>query len=280
MTTSIIAPAKINLALDVVGKKDNGYHLLEMIMQTISLHDEITIKPSKHTSLICNKTNVPTDENNICIKAWQLIKDKFKIDNNIEIKIDKSIPVAGGLAGGSTDGAAVILAANKEFDLKMSLPQMKELGLKLGTDVPFCLQKGTVLATGIGDKLLELPTCPKTYVLAVNAGFPVSTVQVYKNLVWHQIKNHPNITNVIKAIKNQDINSILSNTGNVLECSAFQLFPQLETIKQKIGNLDVFPIMSGSGGTMLGLTPDIDKARYALKQVQEDFPFAGIFETE
>jgi 4-diphosphocytidyl-2-C-methyl-D-erythritol kinase len=280
MTTSIIAPAKINLALDVVGKKDNGYHLLEMIMQTISLHDEITITPSKHTSLICNKTDVPTDENNICIKAWQLIKDKFKIDNNIEIKIDKDIPVAGGLAGGSTDGAAVILAANKEFDLKMSLPQMKELGLKLGTDVPFCLQKGTALATGIGDKLLELPTCPKTYVLAVNAGFPVSTVQVYKNLVWHQIKNHPNITNVIKAIKNQDINSILSNTGNVLECSAFQLFPQLQTIKQKIGNLGVFPIMSGSGGTMLGLTPDIDKARYALKQVQEDFPFAGIFETE
>lgn len=280
MTTSIIAPAKINLALDVVGKKDNGYHLLEMIMQTISLHDEITIKPSKHTSLICNKTDVPTDENNICIKAWQLIKDKFKIDNNIEIKIHKDIPVAGGLAGGSTDGAAVILAANKEFDLKMSLPQMKELGLKLGTDVPFCLQKGTALATGIGDKLLELPTCPKTYVLAVNAGFPVSTVQVYKNLVWHQIKNHPNITNVIKAIKNQDINSILSNTGNVLECSAFQLFPQLQTIKQRIGNLGVFPIMSGSGGTMLGLTPDIDKARYALKKVQEDFPFAGIFETE
>ncbi|MGI5824277.1 MAG: 4-(cytidine 5'-diphospho)-2-C-methyl-D-erythritol kinase [Bacillota bacterium] len=279
MTTILQAPAKINLALDVVGKKDNGYHLLEMIMQTISLYDEVRVSPAKKTTIKCSNPQVPAGENNICIKAWRLMQQQFNLPGGIEITIKKNIPIAAGLAGGSTNGAAVLLAVNREFDLGLSLKQLQNTGVKLGADVPFCLQKGTALATGIGDRLTALPSCPPIYVLAVNAGFPVSTVQVYKNLVWHKINKHPNIKNIIKAIRNGNVEQILNNTENVLENSAFQIFPQLAAIKKQIDSLGVFPMMSGSGGTMLGLTGDREKAEYALRQIKGEFPFAGIYET-
>ena len=279
MTTTLTAPAKINLALDVVGKKDNGYHLVEMIMQTISLHDTVTVTRSKQTALHCNKSEVPLNEENICLKAWQMMKEDYNLPNGIDVDIKKNIPVAAGLAGGSTNGAAVILAVNQEFNLNLSPAQMKKIGSRLGADVPFCLQKGTALATGIGDKLQALPQCPKIYVLAVNPGFAVSTVQVYKNLVWHAVPEHPDIQGMITAIKKQKPENLLSKTGNVLETSAFELFPQLAAIKKQIGSFGITPLMSGSGGTMLGLTPDREKAEYVLQQIQDQYPFAGIFET-
>ncbi len=279
MTTTLTAPAKINLALDVVGKKDNGYHLVEMIMQTISLHDEVSVAPDRQTSVVCNRQDVPTDETNICIKAWKLMQETYSLPDGIKITIKKNIPVAAGMAGGSTNGAAVIAAVNREFGLNLALPEMKSLGGRLGADVPFCLQKGTALATGIGDVLQELSPCPKIYVLAVNPGFEVSTVQVYKNLAWHKITEHPDTAAMIKAIKKQDSNGVLRQTGNVLENSAFQLFPQLAAIKSQIGETGLTPLMSGSGGTMLGLTEDREKAAYALNKLQGLYPFAGIFET-
>ena len=254
MTTTLTAPAKINLALDVVGKKDNGYHLVEMIMQTISLHDEVSVAPDRQTSVVCNRQDVPTDETNICVKAWKLMQETYSLPDGIKITIKKNIPVAAGMAGGSTNGAAVIAAVNREFGLNLALPEMKSLGGKLGADVPFCLQKGTALATGIGDVLQELSPCPK-------------------------ITEHPDTAAMIKAIKKQDANGVLRQTGNVLENSAFQLFPQLAAIKSQIGETGLTPLMSGSGGTMLGLTEDREKAAYALNKLQRLYPFAGIFET-
>lgn len=280
MTVKVHAPAKINLALDVVGKLENGYHLLEMIMQTIDLYDRVSVKEAKETSLICNVESVPTDESNICIKAWQKIKEKYNLPGGVKIEIDKNIPVAAGMAGGSTNGAATILAVNKEFDLGMTFDEMKAIGVTLGADVPYCIQQGTALAEGIGDKLTELIRCPKIYVLAVNAGFPVSTVQVYKNLVWNQVEHHPDVKAMIKAIEIQDAAGVIENLGNVLETSAFKLFPELAVTKARIADLGLAALMSGSGGTMLGLTEDLELAEYALKKLKDEFPFAGVFATK
>ena len=280
MTVKVHAPAKINLALDVVGKLENGYHLLEMIMQTIDLYDRVSVKEAKDTSLICNVESVPTDESNICIKAWQKIKEKYNLPGGVKIEIDKNIPVAAGMAGGSTNGAATILAVNKEFDLGMTFDEMKAIGVTLGADVPYCIQQGTALAEGIGDKLTELIRCPKIYVLAVNAGFPVSTVQVYKNLVWNQVEHHPDVKAMIKAIEIQDAAGVIENLGNVLETSAFKLFPELAVTKARIADLGLAALMSGSGGTMLGLTEDLELAEYALKKLKDEFPFAGVFATK
>lgn len=280
MTVKVFAPAKINLALDVVGKKDNGYHLLEMIMQTIDLYDRVSVKKAAATSLFCTKAEVPQDDSNICIKAWQLMQKKYSLGGGVRIEIDKNIPVAAGMAGGSTNGAAVILAVNKEFELGLSIEEMKTIGAALGADVPYCIQRGTALAEGIGDRLTALPHCPEIYVLAVNAGFPVSTVAVYKNLQWQQVEEHPDVPAMIEAIKMQDAQGVINNLGNVLETSAFQLFPQLAATKARIGSLGLAPIMSGSGGTMLGLTADAELAEYALNQVKTDYPFAGVFVTK
>ena len=157
MTTTLTAPAKINLALDVVGKKDNGYHLVEMIMQTISLHDEVSVAPDRQTSVVCNRQDVPTDETNICIKAWKLMQETYSLPDGIKITIKKNIPVAAGMAGGSTNGAAVIAAVNREFGLNLALPEMKSLGGRLGADVPFMIRGGLCRARGVGDELMPLP---------------------------------------------------------------------------------------------------------------------------
>lgn len=280
MTITRSAPAKINLALDVVGKKDNGYHLVEMIMQTINLQDTVTVTAAAETSLCCNHPDVPTGTANICRKAWQLLKEQYQLPHGVRIEIRKEIPVAAGLAGGSTDGAATILAVNEEFQLGLSLAEMKRLGAQLGADVPFCLQKGTALATGIGDELQPLPACPPLFVVAVNGGFPVNTADVYRNLVWHQLPSHPNIKEMIKALHRRDAEALLQNAENVLEQPAFALFPVLRETKKQLSDLGIFPIMSGSGGTMLGLTPDREKAEFALARLRADFPFAGIFQTQ
>lgn len=280
MTITRSAPAKINLALDVVGKKDNGYHLVEMIMQTITLQDTVTVTAATETVLYCNRADVPTGTANICLKAWQLMKERYQLPDGLRVEIHKEIPVAAGLAGGSTDGAAAMLAINEEFRLGLSLTELKRLGARLGADVPFCLQKGTALATGIGDELQVLPACPPLFVVAVNAGFPVNTADVYRNLVWHQLPSHPNIKEMRKALYRQDVEALLQNAENVLEQSAFALFPALRETKERLGSLGIFPIMSGSGGTMLGLTPDREKAEFALTRLRADFPFAGIFQTQ
>lgn len=280
MTVKVHAPAKINLALDVVGKLENGYHLLKMIMQTINLYDCVSVKAAKETSLVCNVNSVPTGSDNICIKAWEKIKEKYNLPGGIKIDIHKNIPVAAGMAGGSTNGAATVLAVNEEFGLEMTLDEMKAIGGTLGADVPYCIQQGTALAEGIGDKLTPLIRCPEIHVLAVNAGFPVSTVAVYKNLNINGIKQHPDVNAMVNAIGRQNAEGVLQNTGNVLETSAFNLFPQLAVTKKRIANLGLNALMSGSGGTMLGLTTDKELAEYALKKLKDEFPFAGVFATK
>ena len=280
MTVTLPAPAKINPALDVVGKRPDGYHLLNMIMQTINLHDQVRVSQAPTTELTCNKAEVPTDAGNICIKAWQTMQAAYNLSGGLRIEIEKNIPVAAGMAGGSTNGAATILGINEEFRLGLTTDEMKKIASALGADVPYCIQQGTAQAQGIGDKLTELPSLPQLFVLAVNAGFAVSTVQVYKNLQWDKVETHPDIPAMIDAIRRGDASGVLANLGNVLETSAFRLFPQLAATKERIAALGLHAIMSGSGGTMLGLTADEELANYALKKLASDFPFAGVFATK
>lgn len=279
MTVKIPAPAKINPALDVVGKREDGYHLLQMVMQTINLYDEITVSRAPQTELVCNNPKVPQDNSNICMAAWRALKTACKITGGVKIEINKKIPLAAGLAGGSTDGAAVMLALNREFELGLSMAELQKAAASLGADVPFCLQKGTALAEGIGDILTPLTPCPKIYILALNAGFEVSTVEVYKNLRLPQIKNRPCLKDMLNAIEAQDTAAVIASTGNVLEQSAFELFPELAVTKKRIADLGLKALMSGSGGTMLGLTADREQAAFALHKLEDDFEFAGIFET-
>lgn len=280
MTVTLSAPAKINLALDVVGKKANGYHLLNMIMQTIDLYDVVRVSRAAATTLTCNIPAVPTDSGNICIKAWQAMQEAYHLPDGIKIEIEKNIPMAAGMAGGSTDGAAAIMAINEEFALKLSAEEMKKIAATLGADVPYCIQQGTAQAEGIGDELTALPSCPQIFVLAVNAGFPVSTVEVYKNLQWDKVESHPDVNAIVNAIRRGDAAGVIANTGNVLETSAFKIFPQLAATKNLIGSLGLTPIMSGSGGTMLGLTTDQEQAAHALQKIKAEFPFAGVFTTK
>lgn len=280
MTVTLLAPAKINPALDVVGKRADGYHLLNMIMQTISLHDQVRVSRAATTELTCNRADVPTDDGNICIKAWQAMQAAYNLPGGVRIEIEKNIPVAAGMAGGSTNGAATILGINEEFRLRLSTDEMKKTAATLGADVPYCIQQGTAQAQGIGDELTTLPRCPQLFVLAVNAGFAVSTVQVYKNLQWDKVEHHPDVPAMIDAIRKNDAAGVLANLGNVLESSAFRLFPQLAATKERIAGLGLNAIMSGSGGTMLGLTADQELANYALKKLETDFPFAGVFTTQ
>lgn len=280
MTVTLSAPAKINPALDVVGKRADGYHLLNMIMQTIDLCDQVRVSKAAATSLSCSRAEVPAGDANICIKAWQAMQAAYDLTGGIKIEIEKNIPVAAGMAGGSADGAATILAVNEEFCLNLTIAEMQKIAAALGADVPYCIQRGTAQAQGIGNELTTLPACPKIFVLAVNAGFPVSTVQVYKNLQWNKVERHPNINAMLDAICRGDAEGVIANIGNVLEDSAFRLFPQLKNTKELIANLGLAPLMSGSGGTMLGLTTDEERARYALQKIKSKFPFAGVFATE
>lgn len=265
--------AKINLALDVLSKRADGYHEVKMVMQNINLCDLLTISHEKGEDVLtCNLNTVPLDESNIAMKAWRLLQKTYDLPSGIHIHIEKNIPVAAGLAGGSTNAAAVFKAVNNIFDLGLTVEQMQNQGLKLGADVPFSILGGTALAEGIGEKLTKLPACPMLYVLAVNPGFPVPTPRVYQNLQLEAIKYRPDINKIINAIQGGDSEVVIANSGNVLEESSFKLYPVLTELKAEIAACGLKAMMSGSGGTMLGLSTDKEKIKLAAIKLKQKWP--------
>lgn len=249
----IECPAKINLSLDVVGKREDGYHLLEMIMQTVSLYDKVKITKDKETSVICNNINVPSDRSNIAYRAVELMKQRFEIQDNFKIEIEKNIPVAAGLAGGSTNGAAVIKAINEMYSLNLSKEEMKEIGLKLGADVPFFFEGGTCLAEGIGERLTKFNNVSCSIVLA-KPPINVSTKYVYQNLKLDEIAYHPNTKRIIDYIKNNDIKMLAASMVNVLENVTIKEYPiiyEIKNIMMEFGALG--SLMSGSGPSVFGI---------------------------
>ncbi|MDF2699652.1 MAG: 4-(cytidine 5-diphospho)-2-C-methyl-D-erythritol kinase [Haloplasmataceae bacterium] len=256
------APAKINLALNVINKREDNYHNLHMVMTTIDLFDRLTFEKIDEDKIVLssNKHYLPNDERNLVYKVTKLIKEKYKINSGVRIFIQKHIPVAAGLAGGSSDAAATIRALNKMFKLNLSLSEMIEIGQSIGSDVPFCLYNKTAIAEGRGEILTPLQRVPRCWVILVKPIFGVSTKEIFENIKINEIE-HPNVQDVISAVKEQNYLKLCQSIGNSLEQVTFRLYPEVKEIKDKLLNLGVDAVlMSGSGPTVFALTRKENKA--------------------
>ena len=267
------ALAKINLGLDVLRRREDGYHEVKMIMQTIGLHDDLEIRKTK-TPGIQVKTNLyylPTNENNLVYKAAKLLMDEFQIQDGVSIQLKKRIPVAAGMAGGSSDGAAVLWGINQMYGLGLSMQALMERGVRLGADVPYCIQRGTALAEGIGEKLSVLPPMPKCTILIAKPGISVSTKFVYENLHANDLKpeQHPDVDSMIEAMRQKDLGLLGSRMGNVLETVTIPAYPVINEIKRTMmDNGAIGSMMSGSGPTVFGICDSPAAAKQAVKAVR------------
>ena len=271
-TVTLKALAKINLGLDVLGRRENGYHDVRMVMQTIYLYDNVTMEKTEEAGiqLECNLFYLPVDETNIAYKAAKLLMDEFDIKEGVRIVLDKHIPVAAGLAGGSANAAAVLVEMNRLFSLGLSQQELMERGVSLGADVPYCVMRGTVLAEGIGEILTPLPPLPKCYVLIAKPGISVSTKMVYEKLDSQEIACHPDIDGILEGLDKQDIRKVAASMGNVLENVTIGDYPIIEEIKNVMkeeGALNA--MMSGSGPTVFGIFEDRQMAKQAKQRIRE-----------
>ena len=266
------ALGKINLGLDVLGKRENGYHDVRMVMQTVYLYDQIWMVKTKEPGirLSTNLFYLPVNENNLAYRAAELLMKEFGIQEGIKIILDKHIPVAAGMAGGSSNAAAVLFGMNRMFSLGLSQKELMDRGVSLGADVPYCIMRGTVLAEGIGEKLTPLPPMPRCFVLLAKPSISVSTKMVYEKLDSHEIAKHPDIDGIIEGLKGRDLLSVAACMGNVLEKVTVEAYPVIDEIKEvmkKQGALNA--MMSGSGPTVFGLFDDKKKAKKAAFKIRE-----------
>jgi 4-diphosphocytidyl-2-C-methyl-D-erythritol kinase len=267
---SLKALAKINLGLDVVRRREDGYHEVRMIMQTIHLYDKLDIAKTKEPGIAIksNLSYVPTNESNLVYKAGKLLMDEFGITEGVSVDLNKRIPVAAGMAGGSTDAAAMLYGMNRMFELGLSQKELMERGVKIGADVPYCLMRGTALAEGIGEKLTQLPPMVKCPVLIAKPQISVSTKFVYENLKLDENTIHPDIDQLVTDIKNKDLQSVASHMGNVLETVTIPAYPIISDIKNlMLQSGAINSMMSGSGPTVFGLFEDEETAKKAYHKM-------------
>ena len=253
------ARAKINLGLDVLGKREDGYHEVRMVMQTIGIYDRLILTkiPEEEIRITSNLAFLPVNENNLIYKAIKLLKDEYLFPGGVSVDLNKFIPVAAGMAGGSTDAASTMFGVNRLFGLNLSIGKMMELGVRLGADVPYCVMRGTALAEGIGEKLTRITPVPHMWILIAKPQINVSTRLVYEQLDMGGIQKHPDIDGIIRAIEAQDVVRIAQSMGNVLENVTVPLYPVIETIKQDmLSHGAINAMMSGSGPTVFGIFPD------------------------
>ena len=266
------ALAKINLGLDVLGRREDGYHELRMIMQTINMYDQLDMEISEEPGIriTTNLPYVPVNQNNLVYRAANMLMEEFQIKEGLTVDLQKMIPVAAGMAGGSSDAAAAMIGVNRLFQLGLSVKDLMERGVKIGADVPYCLLRGTALAEGIGDKLRALPACPDCYVLIGKPGTSVSTKFVYKNLHANELKSHPRIDEMLDAIQWHNLYKMADLMENVLETVTIPQYPIIEEIKNHMkehGALNA--MMSGSGPTVFGLFDDKTLAEQACEALRE-----------
>lgn len=276
------ALAKINLGLDVIRKREDGYHEVRMIMQTINMYDqlEIDIKEEPGISITTNLPFIPTNENNLVYKAAKLLMDEFHIEKGITVELQKFIPVAAGMAGGSSDAAATMIGMNRLFGLGLTVRQLMERSVSIGADVPYCLLRGTALAEGIGEKLRPLPPCPNCYVLIGKPSISVSTKFVYEKLDAGNIEEHPDIDRILEGLQWHNLNKISDNMGNVLESVTIPAYPIIEEIKNHMKEHGaVNAMMSGSGPTVFGLFDDKMVAERACEALRESHLARTVFLT-
>lgn len=266
------AYGKINLGLDVIGKRENGYHDVRMIMQTVQLFDRLIMTKKKQSdiTITTNLPYVPCNEYNLVYKAIDLLRKEFHIKEGVDVILDKHIPVSAGMAGGSSDCATALYGMNMLFSLGLSMEQLMEYGVTLGADVPYCLMRGTALSEGIGEILTQIPPMPHCYIVIIKPTANVSTKLVYENLKWDQIKEHPDIDGMITMLKNQNLKGVASRLGNVLEEVTIEKYPMISWVKEdlvKLGALN--SLMSGSGSTVFGIFDNLTKAKNALYHMRK-----------
>ena len=265
------ALAKINLGLDVLGRRENGYHDVRMVMQSVYLYDNVRLEAREEPGieLSSNLYYLPDDSGNIAYKAEQMMIEEFHLEGGVRITLDKHIPVAAGMAGGSSNAAAVLFGMNRLFGLELTRQELMERGVQLGADVPYCILRGTVLAEGIGEKLTVLPSIPKCAVLIAKPPVSVSTRVVYVALDSKEIVKHPDIDGLIRALEEGSLKHAAACMGNVLEDVTIPKYPVIREIKQEMmeaGALNA--MMSGSGPTVFGLFENKIKARNAQERIR------------
>ena len=266
------AYGKINLGLDVLGKRDDGYHDLDMVMQSVDVYDNITITKNKtgEITVKSNTSNIPNDESNLAYKAAKLLTSEFEIKKGVDIEIEKNIPISGGMAGGSTDCAAVLKGMNKLFKLRLSEKELMDRGVKLGADVPFCIMGKTARAEGIGEVLTPIPNKMKGYIVLAKPPISVSTGFVYGRIDEVEVKNKPDTEAMIKALKKKDLKGLADSICNVLEEVTIPDYPIVQEIKDKLmANGALNAMMTGSGPTVFGLFDDKKKATAAVDSLKE-----------
>lgn len=278
------ALAKINLGLDVVGKRADGYHEVRMIMQTIQMYDvlEIEKKAEPGITLTTNIPYVPTDERNLVYKAAKMLMDEFHIEEGLTMNLEKFIPVAAGMAGGSSDAAAAFVGVNRIFGLGLSEEDLMKRAVKVGADVPYCVMRGTALAEGIGEKLTRLPRLPHCYVLVGKPGVNVSTKAAYESLrLDDPAMVHPDIDGMAQAIRQNDLEGVISRMGNSFEPEIIRKYPVIQEIKDlmEAGGARK-AMMSGSGPTVFGIFYEKEKMEQAAAAIRESHLAKTVFATE
>lgn len=297
---SVQAYAKINLSLDVVGRLENGYHLVKMIMQTVRIADEITVKriPALGDTLGDIELTgefgeegplkemgdfqelVPLNEHNLIYKAARLMREEYGIKDGFKIHLTKKIPVAAGMAGGSTDAAATLKAINTLFDLGADEEKLRELGVKLGADVPYCIMGGTALAEGIGEKLTPLTPMPDCYIVVAKPPEGVSTAFVYGQIDSLGVKIHPDVDGMIEAIRKKDLKGVTDRLDNVLEHVTIPECPLINEIKKALVEHGAMgSLMSGSGPSVFGIFDDEALAKEASEYLRDTFTTCQVYLT-
>ena len=280
---NVYANAKINLALDVLGKREDGYHELSSVMQTVGLRDKLSIR-KLYTSRIKLNSNakwLPVDERNLAFKAAQVLLERFPAPYGVLIEIDKKIPISAGLGGGSADCAAALLGIKKLFNLPVSMDELLEIAATLGADVPFCLLKGTALAEGIGEILTPLKPCPPVHIVIAKPPVSISTRDVFRQFKMENVGKRPNIDKMIADIENGDIKAVAVGLCNVLESVSVKEFVVIERLKRiMLANGAMGAIMSGSGPTVFGMFEDKATAQKTVSKIRTELSVKEVFLTD
>ena len=272
---TVTAYAKINLVLDVLRKRDDGYHEVAMVMQAIDLADTIVLEEAQRNWLITDNKHVPPNMNNLAMRAVTLMQQYFHQVPPLQVTLQKRIPVAAGLAGGSTDCAGVMLGINQLYHLGLGLSDLERLGAELGSDIPFCMGGPTALATGRGEKIEPLPACPDLFFVLVKPSFGVSTPKVYGNLRVAELREHPDVNRCIRGLEEKNAGQVLRSMGNLLEHSTFELQPDVKKLKDSMiacGCPHV--LMSGSGPTVFAAFEEEAQAQQYYQTVCKQYPGA------
>ncbi len=272
MTITRKAYAKINLGLDVTGRREDGYHIVRMIMQNVDIYDTLTFEDNEAGDIVLTASSpkIPTDDSNLICKVARQLKDKFNVKKGVKINLVKRIPVAAGMAGGSTDGAATYLALNELWGLGLSREELCKLAVSLGADIPYCIMGGTALAEGIGEELTVIKDLAECYIVVAKPDIDVSTGWVYKELDSKEIENHPDIDGIRAAIESGDIRKMCELIGNVLEpvtCGKYTVIGEIENVLEENGAIRAF--MTGSGPTVFAIFDKKDVAEKAFEKIND-----------